>query len=99
MFDLLRKRRKAEAAPDPIERRDPEAPQLLSFGQLRLWFLDLLHPGDPAYNLPAMTHIRGALDVPSLALALAGVADRHEALRTTFAVTAATEGGEPVQVI
>ncbi|HSK76496.1 MAG TPA: condensation domain-containing protein, partial [Thermoanaerobaculia bacterium] len=82
---------------DRIEpREDRLAPLPLSFSQLRLWFLDRLHPGDPVYNLPSATRILGSLHLPSLALALAGVADRHEALRTTFA---ATEDGEPVQVI
>ena len=95
--DLLRKKRPAEGATHRIEpREDRLAPLPLSFSQLRLWFLDRLHPGDPVYNLPSATRILGPLHLPSLALALAGVADRHEALRTTFA---ATEDGEPVQVI
>ena len=95
--DLLRKKRPAEGATDRIEpREDRLAPLPLSFSQLRLWLLDRLHPGDPVYNLPSATRILGTLHLPSLALALAGVADRHEALRTTFA---ATEDGEPVQVI
>jgi pristinamycin I synthase-3/4 len=97
LFDLLRKKRPAEGRTDRIEpREDRLAPLPLSFSQLRLWFLDRLHPGDPVYNLPSATRILGSLHLPSLALALAGVADRHEALRTTFA---ATEDGEPVQVI
>jgi amino acid adenylation domain-containing protein len=97
LFDLLRKKRPAEGGTDRIEPRgDRLAPLPLSFSQLRLWFLDRLHPGDPVYNLPSATRILGTLHLPSLALALAGVADRHEALRTTFA---ATEDGEPVQVI
>ncbi len=97
LFDLLRKKSQAEGATHRIEpREDRLAPLPLSFSQLRLWFLDLLHPGDPVYNLPSATRILGTLHLPSLALALAGVADRHEALRTTFA---ATEDGEPVQVI
>ncbi|HEV7509099.1 MAG TPA: amino acid adenylation domain-containing protein [Thermoanaerobaculia bacterium] len=97
LFDLLRKKRQAEGGTDRIEpREDRLAPLPLSFSQLRLWFLDRLHPGDPVYNLPSATRILGTLHLPSLALALAGVADRHEALRTTFA---ATEDGEPVQVI
>jgi amino acid adenylation domain-containing protein len=95
LSDLLRKKR--QAGVDRLEpREDRLAPLPLSFSQLRLWFLDRLHPGDPAYNLPSATRILGSFHLPSLALALAGVADRHEALRTTFA---ATEDGEPVQVI
>src|SRR5947209_3605076 len=85
LFDLLRKKRQAEEGPqDRIEPRpDPLAPQPLSFGQLRLWFLDRLHPGDPIYNITAATRIRGSLHLPSMAHALAEVAARHEALRTT----------------
>ncbi len=97
LFDLLRKKSQAEGGTHRIEpREDRLAPLPLSFSQLRLWFLDRLHPGDPVYNLPSATRILGTLHLPSLALALAGVADRHEALRTTFA---ATGDGEPVQVI
>ncbi len=63
-----------------------------SFAQERLWFLDQLgHLGDPgdasaAYNIPAGLRLRGPLSVPSLTAALAGLARRHEALRTTFAL-------------
>ena len=71
--DLLRKKRPAEGATDRIEpREDRLAPLPLSFSQLRLWFLDRLHPGDPVYNLPSATRILGTLHLPSLALALAG---------------------------
>jgi len=97
LFDLLRKKNQAAGATQRIEpREDRLAPLPLSFSQLRLWFLDRLYPGDPVYNLPSATRILGTLHLPSLALALAAVADRHEALRTTFA---ATGDGEPVQVI
>jgi amino acid adenylation domain-containing protein len=60
-----------------------------SFAQERLWFLDQLgDPGDAgaAYNIPAGLRLRGPLSVPTLAAALAGLARRHEALRTTFAL-------------
>jgi len=105
MLALLRKRKEADGATSRIERREPGDPLRLSFGQLRMWFLDRLLPGDPVYNLPSALEIRGAIHLPSLALALAGVADRHEALRTTFAMPGDSadgeggEGGEPVQVI
>src|SRR6185369_4067915 len=102
LFDLLRKKKEAAGAAFRIERRpDPSPPPPLSFAQLRLWFLDRLHPGDPTYNLSSVAQIRGALHLPSLRLALTGVADRHEALRTTFAMPspAGVEGSEPVQVI
>ena len=103
LFDLLRKKKEAAGAARRIERRaDPAAPPPLSFAQLRLWFLDRLRPGDPTYNLSSVAQIRGELHLPSLARALSGVADRHEAVRTTFALSPdGSDGpdGEPVQVI
>src|SRR5262249_14649522 len=79
----------------PIERaeRNGEAP--LSFAQQRLWFLDQLAPGNPAYNLSNALFLTGQLSVEALEQALGEIARRHEALRTTFAVTE----GRAVQVI
>src|SRR6476620_9045958 len=42
---------KLEAPPIDRAPRGPELP--LSFPQQRLWFVDRLKPGDPAYNIPA----------------------------------------------
>ena len=70
-----------------------EAP--LSSAQERLWFLDRLQPGSPAYNVPLAFHLRGPLAVARLAAALLAVAGRHEVLRATFREIA----GRPVQTI
>jgi len=67
----------------------------LSFNQRRLWFLDRLTPGDPAYNIHAALRLRGPLDAAALERALNAVVRRHESLRTTFV----EEGGLPVQRI
>ncbi len=67
----------------------------LSFAQQRLWFLDQLEPGNPIYNIPQMFRMRGTLDGTSLQRALNKVVERHESLRTSFALS----NGEPVQVI
>src|SRR5258708_36709492 len=67
----------------------------LSFAQQRLWFLDQLEPGSPFYNMPRVVRMRGKLDIPALHRALNKIVERHESLRTSFAL----EGNEPVQVI
>lgn len=67
----------------------------LSFGQQRLWFLEQLDPGTPAYHIPDAYLIRGLLDRRALELSLSELAKRHGALRTHFEVV----DGEPVQVI
>ncbi len=82
------------AAP-PIVRVSREKDLPLSFAQERLWFLDQLQPGSPVYNLPAAVRLRGRLDLGALRRSLQRVIDRHESLRTSFAV----RGGRTVQII
>ncbi len=77
----------------PVPRGTGELP--LSFAQERLWFLDQLEPGSPAYVMPAAILLAGRLDPPSLAASLAEIVRRHEALRTTFG----TVSGRPRQVV
>src|SRR5215471_8428922 len=67
----------------------------VSHAQRRLWFLDRLEPGNPAYYIPIAVRLRGSLNHKALEGALAEIARRHETLRTTFAI----ENGEPVQVV
>ncbi|HEX3127631.1 MAG TPA: amino acid adenylation domain-containing protein, partial [Thermoanaerobaculia bacterium] len=66
-----------------------------SFAQQRLWFLDRLEPGSPAYHLAGALRLEGPLDIASLAGALAAIAGRHESLRTRFV----EQDGEPWQVV
>ncbi|MFZ1007337.1 MAG: condensation domain-containing protein [Candidatus Sulfotelmatobacter sp.] len=66
-----------------------------SFAQRRLWFLDQLIPGDPAYTVPGAVEIEGPLDVDALERSLQEVVHRHESLRTRFD----DNRGEPQQVI
>ncbi|HVT17885.1 MAG TPA: amino acid adenylation domain-containing protein [Thermoanaerobaculia bacterium] len=56
----------------------------LSFAQQRLWFIDQLAPGNPAYNMASAVHLQGALDQAALMRSLGEVVRRHESLRTTF---------------
>ncbi|MEM7411461.1 MAG: amino acid adenylation domain-containing protein [Myxococcota bacterium] len=73
------------ASPAPIGRRTfGDAPAPASFGQRRLWLLEKLLPGTPAYHMPARARIEGPLDTERLAAALDGLVERHEALRTAL---------------
>ncbi len=67
----------------------------LSFAQQRLWFLDQLHPANPAYNISGAVEIQGLLNVAALEQSLNEIVRRHEICRTTFKVV----DGEPMQVI
>jgi len=67
----------------------------VSFAQRRLWFLEKLHPGGTAYNVPFALRARGSLRPHTFRQALTAAVARHESLRTTFA----TIDGEPVQVV
>jgi amino acid adenylation domain-containing protein len=86
----------AGGAEDEIARRDPAADRFpVSFSQLRLWLLDRMEPGTPAYNIPLPLQLDGPLDLQALERSLAEIVRRHEGLRTVFSY----EGGEPVQVV
>jgi amino acid adenylation domain-containing protein len=93
--DAVRSGSEGRALAPPLVARPRQEAEPLSFGQQRFWFLHQLDPGSTAYQIPAVLHLAGALSPAALEAALAGVAARHEALRTTFALLAAG----PVQVI
>jgi amino acid adenylation domain-containing protein len=67
----------------------------VSFAQARLWFLDRLKTGNPAYNISFAVSIKGRLEVERLEDCLNQVVARHEILRTSFD----TADGKPIQVI
>ncbi|HET8840434.1 MAG TPA: condensation domain-containing protein, partial [Ktedonobacteraceae bacterium] len=67
----------------------------LSFGQQRLWFLDQLTPGNPAYHVRTAVRLVGPLNVMALERCLNGIIYRHEILRTTFGEV----GGQPIQIV
>ncbi|HKI01898.1 MAG TPA: amino acid adenylation domain-containing protein [Thermoanaerobaculia bacterium] len=58
----------------------------LSAGQERLWFLHLVDPESPAYNLASALRLEGPLHVPALWASLGEIVRRHEALRTVYDV-------------
>ncbi|HEY2739970.1 MAG TPA: amino acid adenylation domain-containing protein, partial [Thermoanaerobaculia bacterium] len=73
--------------------RDRDLPA--SFAQQRLWLIDQIEPGNPAYNIPLALRLSGEIEPGLLARIFSEVVRRHEALRTTF--TSGDDG--PVQVI
>ena len=77
----LEQRRAAKAEIVPVDRDGVLPP---SYAQQRLWFLDQLAPGNPAYNIPAAVRLTGVLDGDLLARSLQSLVDRHENLRTNF---------------
>ncbi|HEX5715932.1 MAG TPA: amino acid adenylation domain-containing protein [Thermoanaerobaculia bacterium] len=93
---LIASAHRLEGAPEaPIAPVPRTAEIPLSWAQERLWFLDRLAPANSAYNVPLAVRLTGELDPGRIADALAGVARRHEVLRTRFGEA----DGRPVQVI
>jgi amino acid adenylation domain-containing protein len=78
-----------------IEAADRRGPLLLSFAQQRLWFIDQLGQGSAQYNLVNAFKLVGVLEVSAFEKAMRRIVERHEVLRTSFAV----EAGEPRQII
>ena len=56
----------------------------LSIAQEALWYQDQLAPGNPVYNIPLVSRLRGPLDVAALEKAIAATVERHELLRSVF---------------
>ncbi|HET8781192.1 MAG TPA: amino acid adenylation domain-containing protein [Pyrinomonadaceae bacterium] len=83
----------AVTSPIPRTPRDTALP--LSFAQQRLWFLDQVVPGNPAYNIQAAVRLSGSLNVAAFRATLNQIVQRHEILRTTFVMI----DGLPAQVV
>ena len=83
----LRSVQAAEAKAGPIPRVPREGPLPLHPAQERLIFLDRYEGGrSAAYNIPLALRLDGALDVAALEGAIALLVERHEPLRTSFAL-------------
>jgi FkbH-like protein len=78
-----------------IPRRPDRTESPLSAEQQRLWLLDQMRPGNPAYNLPLAYRLTGPLDLSALTRAMRDVALRHEVLRTRMDV----RSGTPIQIL
>ncbi|TWB37256.1 non-ribosomal peptide synthetase/type I polyketide synthase [Nitrospirillum pindoramense] len=84
------KRESGPAAPGddaPLPPAPADERRRLSHAQRRLWLTQRLGGMTAAYNIPDAQRLRGPLDTGALALALADVAARHEALRSRFSAT------------
>src|SRR3954470_3355280 len=86
---LLQKRlRQALNAPASLAASIPQRPDPasapLSFAQQRLWFIDQLEPGSPAYHVATSLRLNGRLDPLALERSLQAIVGRHEILRTRF---------------
>jgi amino acid adenylation domain-containing protein/FkbM family methyltransferase len=83
------------ATTSPIPRASRDAALPLSFAQQRLWFLDQVVPGNPAYNIQAAVRLSGSFNPAAFASTLNEIVLRHEILRTTFHIV----DGQPAQTV
>ena len=79
----------------PLEPRRPGEIVPLTLGQQRVWLLDRLTPGNPAYNETNYVRLPYAVNLDALRYAITEIIRRHEILRTTFQVV----DEEPRQVV
>ena len=79
----------------PIPGRERLAWFPTSLDQERLWFIDQMEPGNPAYNIHSSCRLFGRMDPDLMRRAVNASIARHEILRTTFRVV----DGRPVQVV
>jgi amino acid adenylation domain-containing protein len=70
----------------PLPTRTRRNTARASFAQARLWFLQQLEPESAAYNVPRAIRILGNLNLKTLEQSLSEIINRHEALRTSFAL-------------
>ena len=83
-IDKIADPKTADHAPISHAPRTHDLP--LSFGQLRLWFLNQLDPESAVYNMSTGIGLEGELRTDVLEQALARVVNRQESLRTTIAM-------------
>src|SRR5579884_3838256 len=80
------------ASPGP----QPAAPVFpASRAQQRFWLLDQLKPGNPGLNVAVRFALRGSLDAALVERAFNRIVERHEILRTTFAM----RNGQTIQTV
>ena len=87
--------RQTAAELPPLTAGSKIGPAPLSFSQMRVWYLDQLEPGTPAYNICLAYRLLGPLEIESLRESFAEIVRRHESLRTIFR----KQQGVAVQVV
>ena len=79
----------------PLVRSGGTDPAPLASSQRALWFLDRLDPGRATFHVNAAVRVHGPLDLAALGQSFAALVERHESLRTNFAI----HSGEPIQIV
>ncbi len=74
----------------PVPRLPDQQDHELSHAQKRLWIIDQVRGASQAYNIAGALLLEGELVVAALEGAIALVVERHESLRTTFALVYGT---------
>ncbi|WP_042149777.1 non-ribosomal peptide synthetase [Paucisalibacillus sp. EB02] len=78
-----------------IPRVSRSIPQMLSYDQKRIWFMDNLEPNSSLYNEYLALSIKGSFEIDILEKSINRIIDRHEILRSTFE----DKDGEPQLII
>lgn len=96
LAERVRQARGSQRAPlPPVQHLECRDGLPLSYGQQRLWIIEQLDPGNPAYNMYFGLKLTGELDKAALRRSMNEIVRRHEILRTIFPVIK----DEPLQKI
>ncbi|MFO0700819.1 MAG: amino acid adenylation domain-containing protein [Nitrospira sp.] len=93
--ERVRQIKQRDSAMPPITPVPRDQPLPLSYSQRRMWLLYQLAPKSTAYNMPFASRQMGRLNKTALRSTIDAICRRHEAFRTTFAMT----GDGPIQII
>ena len=84
LLQKLTQKKNGVSARSPIPRATQKTAVPLSYSQQRMWFLEQMEPEKAWYNIGRILWLDGELNQAALQNSLAGLVQRHEALRTTF---------------
>ena len=84
LVEKLLAERRLDLARIPILPQDEATDAPLAFTQERMWFLDRLAPGNPAFHITSSLLLSGELDLVRLGHCFDLVLERHAALRCSF---------------